>query len=352
MARIKVEAGKPYEVIIEKGALTKAAEYIASVTTSKKVAVITDDTVDSLYGDPFVCNLASAGFETVKFTFPHGEASKNTSTFIKIIDFLAENHLTRSDTVIALGGGVVGDISGFAAATYLRGIRYIQVPTTRLSAVDSSVGGKCAVDIPMGKNLLGAFHQPSVVICDYKTLDTLPREIFLDGCGEVLKYGILYSPDLLSHLSEKGTGFDREYVIGSCVQLKADVVKRDEFDTGERAMLNLGHTVAHAIEKLSNMTISHGAAVATGCAVIARASASAGICTKDTSDKICDAVLALGHKLSCEYSAKDLCNAMLSDKKRHGNTVDLIVVEDIGRCKILPISTDDLLAFIEKGLRA
>lgn len=352
MARIKVEAGKPYEVIVEEGALERAAEYVSAVTKSKKAAVISDDTVFSIYGENFMKTLENGGFEVVNYVLRHGEASKNTDNYINIINFLAENELTRADTVIALGGGVVGDISGFAAATYLRGIRYIQAPTTLLSAVDSSVGGKCAVDIPKGKNLLGAFHQPSVVICDPLALNTLTHDILLDGCGEVLKYGILYSSELFEHLLERGISFDREYVMSACIKLKADVVKRDEFDTGERAMLNLGHTVAHAIEKLSNMTISHGAAVATGCAVIARASASAGICTKDISDKICDAVLALGHKLSCEYSAKDICDAMLSDKKRHGNTVDLIVVEDIGKCKILPISTDDLLTFIEKGLRA
>ena len=350
MARVKVEAGKPYEVIIEKGALSRAADYISKVTKSRKAAVITDDTVDSIYGEAFMANLEKSGFDAVKFTFPHGEASKNTATYVQIIDFLAENHLTRADTVIALGGGVVGDISGFAAATFLRGIRYIQVPTTFLSAVDSSVGGKCAVDIPMGKNLLGAFHQPSAVICDPDALDTLERDIFLDGCGEVLKYGILYSPELFAHLLEKGTDFDREYVIGSCVKLKADVVKRDEFDTGERAMLNLGHTVAHAIEKLSCMKISHGAAVATGCAVIARASAAVGVCSAETAKKVCDAVMTLGHKVICDFSAAELCEAMLSDKKRHRDTVDFIVIEDIGKCKNMPISTNDVVPFIEKGL--
>ena len=252
--------------------------------------------------------------------------------------------------MIALGGGVVGDISGFAAATYLRGIRYIQVPTTLLSAVDSSVGGKCAIDLEMGKNLAGAFHQPSLVICDYNTLDTLPREVLLDGCGEVLKYGILYSPELFGHLLEKGCSFDREYVISECVKLKADVVSKDEFDTGLRAFLNLGHTTAHAIEKLSCFGVSHGAAVATGCAIAARASAACGLCSAETAKAVCDAVVAMGHNIDTEYSAEDICDVMLSDKKRHGNTVDFIVVKEIGKCEILPISTDELFDFVSSGM--
>lgn len=349
-ARIKVGSSKPYTVTVEKGALDRAGEYTASLTRSRHVALITDDTVNELYGDRTVNSLENAGISVSKFVFPHGESSKTPETYINIVNFLSREHLTRSDAVIALGGGVVGDIAGFSAATYLRGIDYIQMPTTLLSAVDSSVGGKCAVDLPMGKNLLGAFHQPIGVLCDYSTLDTLPKEYFLDGCGEVLKYGILYSPELFAHLEKRGAAFDREYVISSCVSLKAEVVARDEFDTGERALLNLGHTVGHAIEKLSGMKISHGAAVATGCAIIARACEKRGFCSAATAEKVCAAVTALGHRTDCDFDAMHLAEAILSDKKRHGDTVDFVIIEDIGKCKCEAVSTNAIEDFLSLGL--
>lgn len=348
--KIKVNSSRPYTVTVEHGALARAGEYVSELTASRHAALITDDSVDRLYAKTVTDSLERAGIRTSKYVFPHGESSKTPETYINIVNFLSREHLTRSDVVIALGGGVVGDIAGFSAATYLRGIDYIQMPTTLLSAVDSSVGGKCAVDLPMGKNLLGAFHQPIGVLCDPATLDTLPREYFSDGCGEVLKYGILYSPQLLSHLTEHGTAFDREHVISSCVALKAGVVARDELDTGERAFLNLGHTVGHAIEKLSGMSISHGAAVATGCAIIARASEKRGFCSTATAEKVCAAVTLLGHRTDCDFGAAALAEAVLSDKKRHGNTVDFIVIEEIGKCRIEPISADAIEDFLVLGL--
>ncbi len=350
MVKIKVEAGKPYEVIIGNGVLKDAPHYIAEVTSSKKAAVITDDNVDAIYGESFMKSLRDAGFDAVKYVFPHGEANKNADNFIAILNFLAENRLTRSDTVIALGGGVVGDISGFAAASYLRGIKYIQVPTTLLSAVDSSVGGKCAIDLDAGKNLAGAFHQPSLVLCDPDTLDTLPPEVLADGCGEVIKYGILSTPELLGHLFEMGESFDREYVISTCVKLKADIVAEDEFDCGNRAFLNLGHTTGHAIEKLSAFRVSHGSAVATGCAIAARASAAAGLCTNETVSRVESAVEALGHSIKTPYTSDELCDIMLSDKKRRGDIVEFIAIRDIGDCSIEKINVSALAEFVSRGL--
>lgn len=350
MAKIRVNVGRPYDVVIQSGLLAKAGEYIREVVTSDTLAIVTDDTVDSLYGEAFTQSLEATGFSVCKFVFPHGEESKNGRTYLEILNFLAESRLTRADAVVALGGGVVGDITGFAAATYLRGIKYIQVPTTLLSAVDSSVGGKCAIDLETGKNLAGAFYQPSLVLCDHNTFDTLPKKIFLDGCGEVLKYGILYSKELLDHLIDKGLGFDREYVVTRCVAMKAAVVERDEFDRGERALLNLGHTTAHAIEKLSGFAVSHGAAVATGCAVAARASYARGLTSAETVDLVCRSVQRLGHKTSADYSVDDICDVMLSDKKRHGNTVDFITVRDIGECEIYEISIDELKEFVRTGI--
>ncbi len=349
MAKIRVEVSKPYDVIVERGVLDRAAELISGVTKSKKIAVITDDTVDSLYGERLINNLNQGGFDTSKFVFPHGEQNKNAGTYVKILNFLASERLTRADTVVALGGGVVGDMAGFAAATYLRGIRYIQMPTTLLSAVDSSVGGKCAIDLDRGKNLAGAFHQPSLVLCDPDVLTTLSRDILMDGCGEVLKYGILADPELLSHITEKGEDFDAEYVISRCVKLKAEIVSEDELDHGRRALLNLGHTTAHAIEKLSNFGVSHGSAVATGCAIAARASAKRGFCSDECAKIVEGAVKALGHYEMSPYTAEQMCDIMLSDKKRHGDKIDFIVVRDVGNCSIETISTNELVDFVKSG---
>ena len=260
------------------------------------------------------------------------------------MNFLAENKLTRSDMLVALGGGVVGDLAGFAAATYLRGIRFIQVPTTLLAAVDSSVGGKTAIDLPAGKNLAGAFCQPSLVLCDIDTLNTLPLEVFRDGCAEVIKYGVLYDPDLFDTLSNDGLSFDRESVIARCVELKRDVVMEDEFDTGSRMKLNLGHTIGHGVEARSHFDISHGKAVAIGMAIVSRASG----CI-DT-HRIIRALEQFGLPTHTEYTADELYAYTLSDKKRSGGSVSLIIPRAIGDCTISPTNIENLKSFIEAGL--
>ena len=265
-------------------------------------------------------------------------------TWLELLNVLAENKLTRSDLIVALGGGVVGDLAGFAAASYLRGIRFIQVPTTLLAAVDSSVGGKTAIDLPSGKNLVGAFYQPSLVLCDTDTLNTLSEDIFRDGCAEVIKYGILYDPGLFSHLEEKGLAFDRKAVITRCVELKRDVVMEDEFDTGSRMKLNLGHTIGHGVEAKSQFAVSHGKAVAIGTAIVSRASD----CT-DCS-RILSVLVTFGLPTGTAYSAEDLYAYTLSDKKRSGGIVNLIIPRAIGECDIVPTPIEDLKSFIEAGL--
>ena len=256
MKTVKVQASKSYDVVIGNGILPCLGAYLGQVTQAKKIAVVSDSQVWPLYGKTVLNALAE--YETFSYVFPAGEESKNGSTYLKLLNFLAENKLTRSDCLLALGGGVVGDLTGFAAATYLRGVDFVQAPTTLLAAVDSSVGGKTAIDLDAGKNLAGAFYQPSAVLCDLDTLNTLPENIFRDGCAEVIKYGVLYDEALFAHLEEKGLGFDQEEVISRCVELKRDVVAQDEFDRGERQKLNLGHTIGHGIEACSGYKISHG----------------------------------------------------------------------------------------------
>lgn len=350
MKTICVDASKAYQVHIDQNLIPMAGEYIAKLTSPCTAAIISDSHVYPLYGKTLESSLIASGFTVISFVFPAGEASKNASTYLNILNFLAENSVTRSDMMIALGGGVVGDITGFAAATYLRGISYVQIPTTLLAMVDSSVGGKTAIDLPAGKNLAGAFYQPSLVLCDLNTLDTLSSSVFSDGCAEVIKYGVLYDNKLFKHLSEKGFHFDREAVISRCIELKRNVVKEDEFDHGNRQMLNLGHTIGHGIEKQSNFTISHGKAVAIGMAVVAKAAWKTGICDSSIYEDICTILDRFILPKNTEYSAEALYLSALSDKKRSGDTVNLIVPIQIGHCTIQITPTKEVKSFIEAGL--
>lgn len=350
MKTITVKASRSYEVKIGGGILPAIGKETASVLKPGIAAVISDSNVWPLYGDTVRSSLENAGFRVVSYVFPAGESSKNASTYLSILNFLAENHVTRSDALIALGGGVVGDMAGFAAATYLRGIAYIQVPTTLLAAVDSSVGGKTAIDLDAGKNLAGAFYQPRLVLCDTDTLLTLPQDIFRDGCAEVIKYGVLYDPILMEHLSVRGLSFDRETVIAKCVEWKRDVVMEDEFDTGARQKLNLGHTIGHGIEARSNFSVSHGKAVAIGMAIVSRAAVEYGICSRETCEEILRVLKTFELPIVTDQGAEELYSAALSDKKRAGGTVNLIVPREIGNCILLPTKVEDMKAFIESGL--
>lgn len=350
MKTIDVRATRSYPVIIGENLLEDIGCLVSKVHASCKAAIISDSNVWSVYGDLVASSLESTGYCACNFVFPAGESSKNSGNYLEILNFLADNQLTRTDLIVALGGGVVGDMAGFAAATYLRGVPYIQVPTSLLAMVDSSVGGKTAIDLPAGKNLAGAFYQPKCVICDYNVLNTLPEDIFRDGCAEVIKYGILYDPELFQHLYASGLDFDREYVISRCVELKRNVVSEDEFDTGARQKLNLGHTFGHAIEKNSNFTVTHGQAVAIGMAIAARASSAYGICEAAITEAIISILKKFKLPVTTDYTDQDLYAATLSDKKRAGMNVNLILPRHIGSCIIQATTIDELQPFIKAGL--
>lgn len=350
MKTVKVSASKAYNVLIGAGLLHSLGAESMKVVKPGKAVIVSDSNVWPLYGAAAADSLTSAGFDVQNYVFPAGEESKCGSVYLELLNFLAENRVTRSDCLIALGGGVVGDMTGFAAATYLRGIRYIQVPTTLLAAVDSSVGGKTAIDLPAGKNLAGAFCQPSLVVCDTNTLATLPEEIFRDGCAEVIKYGILYDDALFALLTRDGLNFDLETVIARCVELKRDVVAEDEFDTGARQKLNLGHTIGHGIEAHSHFAISHGSAVAAGMAIVARASAALGICDHAISQRIVSILAQFHLPTTTALSSNELYRSALSDKKRAGGSVNLIVPKAIGDCAIYPLAVENMKSFIEAGL--
>jgi 3-dehydroquinate synthase len=275
---------------------------------------------------------------------PAGEASKCAANLLAFLNFLAQEQITRSDAVIAFGGGVVGDLGGLSASLYLRGIKYVQVPTTLLAAVDSSVGGKTAIDIPAGKNLVGSFYQPVLVCCDSALMDTLPADIYRDGCAEVIKYGMILDSALYEKLHT--LPFDREEVVARCVEIKRDVVQQDEFDNGIRGLLNFGHTFGHAIEKLSNFAVSHGEAVAKGMVIASRMAALMGMC--NVADELSALLVKYGFDISCAYSASEIFDSLLSDKKRRGGTISVVLPRSVGDCTLVALELDELKDLLTK----
>ena len=352
MTEITVRTDVPYAVTVGGGVSSRIPELIRCVDGAETLALVSDDTVFSLYGERVTSLLEKTGKRVVSYVFPHGEGSKNGAEFLGLLDRLARSYLMRDDAVVALGGGVTGDLAGFAASAYMRGIGYVQIPTTLLAAVDSSVGGKCAIDLPAGKNLAGSFYQPSAVICDTDFLDTLPPETFSDGCAEVIKYGVLGNEKLLRHVTERGTAFDREYVISECVRMKADIVSADEREHGVRTLLNLGHTLAHAIEKVSGYAVTHGRAVAAGLAVVCRGAEKLGHAERGTAEAVENALRAVGLPAGCpeELPTDELFQTMCHDKKRRGDKTLAVIPERIGRCVIVPMTDEELRRLMTEGL--
>ena len=347
---IQVHTDPAYEVHIGSGLLKTCGAILTPLLGRCRIAVITDSTVAPLYLKSVLSSLSDAGFDPVSRVFPAGEGSKNLETLSELLEFLAEEHLTRSDCIVALGGGVTGDMAGLAAALYLRGIRCVQMPTTLLSAVDSSVGGKTAIDLKAGKNLAGAFLQPTAVLCDTDCLSTLPPDVFADGAAEAIKTGVLCDESLFS-LFESGTlQASPAEVIARCVAYKAGVVERDEREQNERRLLNLGHTVGHAIEKCSGYTIPHGHAVAAGLAIIARSAERLGWSNGASASRIATCLSQNGLPVSTTFSADQLAAAAAGDKKRRGNDITLVIPQQIGLCQLKQVPVSQLLSIIAAGL--
>ena len=332
---IHINASRPYDAVIGKGILGEIGQALSQRFGYSKVAIFTDDTVDALYAATVSASLQQARIGSVKFVFRHGEAAKTLATAGEFIDAMAGAGITRTDAVLALGGGVAGDIGGLAAALYMRGIDFVQVPTTLLAMVDSSVGGKTAVDISAGKNMLGAFHQPSLVWCDVSTLDTLPQSILRDGYAEVIKYGVLFDSEFFDTLK---FGEALQQTVGMSIRFKRDIVQQDELDRGQRALLNLGHTIGHAVERLSGYAVTHGTAVAVGMSRAARLGAAFGL--QDCTQAIDSKLAGFGFTTDCPYSAQELFDAAMSDKKRSAGHITLVLPERIGKCGLYKIDTE------------
>ena len=346
MKKLRVNVGKGYDILIEKGILSSAAEYIKTVTNAKKICIISDTNVYSIYGDNIKSQLESNGYEVFDFVFKAGEESKTTSTVISMVEYLAENEFTRNDLVVALGGGVTGDMAGFAASIFLRGIDFVQIPTSLLAQVDSSVGGKTAVDLPQGKNLCGAFHQPVLVLIDSNTLSTLTDHFFSDGMAEAIKTGCIKSASLFEKIETQNAADIIDEIIYECVSVKAGVVERDEKEHGERALLNFGHTPGHAIEKLHNFTtISHGEAVGIGMVIMAKAGEKNGITPLGTADRISNVLKKYSLMTEDENSLSDIIGAMNADKKRTGDSINFVLLESIGNAFCKKIKNEDIPSF-------
>ncbi len=358
MKTVFVKTEKPYEILIEHGILDRCGEIIAKDRAEKlldsdysegeliapgKICIVTDRNVEGLYLEEARVSFRSGGFEVCNFVIEGGESSKTMEVASSLVEFLAEMRFTRSDMIVALGGGVVGDLAGFAAAIYMRGIDFVQVPTTVLAAVDSSVGGKTGVNLKEGKNLAGAFHQPVKVIVDPGVFDTLPLEVYNQGLAESIKCGIIADRFLFESF-ELGS-FDIEEIIAKSAAIKARLVSEDEKDRGTRRLLNLGHTVAHAVEKASAYEISHGDAVAIGLYTVSRATGSKKLC-----ERVYRALTLNGLPYACDIPKEDILAQIALDKKRKGNIISLVLPVRLGECEIKEFSLKEAREFLLRGL--
>ncbi|MCL2530903.1 MAG: 3-dehydroquinate synthase [Oscillospiraceae bacterium] len=344
MQTVHVPLGdRAYDVMIGSGLLSQCGALIRDALAPQKALIITDENVQNCgYVDSALQSLQAAGVKAECFTLRAGEEHKILASYEGILQACTAFGLTGSDILVALGGGVVGDLTGFAAASYRRGIAYVQIPTTLLAAVDSSVGGKTGLNLPTGKNLVGAFWQPSLVICDTETHATLPPAEYANGVAECIKYGVLWDESLFSALAQ-GSNVTTEQ-IARCVALKRDVVVGDERDTGARRLLNLGHTLGHAIEQASSYTIPHGAAVGIGMALMCKAFCPA------IYDNVCAALHANHLPTHCDFSVTELFEALSRDKKRMGDDITIIVSLRIGQCELRTLSLSSFKALLEEKL--
>ena len=345
MPMITVPLGeRTYPIHIGSGMLDCLGVLVLEALGEISVAIVTDDHVAPLYLARAVASLEHAGLRVCCITLPHGEQTKCLDQLANLYTFLCDYRLTRKDAVIALGGGVIGDLTGLAAATYLRGVHFIQVPTTLLAQVDSSVGGKVAVDLPQGKNLVGAFYQPDFVLVDPDTLNTLTDEYWRDGLGEVIKYGCIGDAELFALLENCAPGGRAalmahiDEILLHCIQAKADVVAQDERDTGLRMTLNFGHTIAHAIETCQHYEgLRHGEAVALGMHLMTRLSERKGLTEPGTAQRLDALLRQLEMPMALPaLKEEEVISAMFMDKKFSGKVLRAIVLNRIGKCFIHP----------------
>lgn len=344
---------RSYSIVVGTGLLAQAGSEVAALLPSERVAVVTNPTIAPLYLARVTDSLNQAGFRTRAIEIADGEEHKNLASLASIYDRLLEDGIDRGSVIVALGGGVVGDVTGFAAATILRGVPYVQIPTTLLAQVDSSVGGKTAINHARGKNLIGAFYQPRLVLCDIETLATLPRREFLAGMAEVIKYGVILDAELFALIEEHLDAIlaqDRAlliHIVRRSCELKATVVSQDERESDYRAILNFGHTLAHAVENLTAYhTYLHGEAVALGMVAAARVSCARGHCNADVVERIERLLERAGLPVGLPGSlaVDDLAQAIERDKKARDGRVKFVCVDEIGRASFEQMTTAEIVS--------
>ena len=350
MQRLQVNASKQYEICIERGVLPRAGALTASVKKPCRVMLAADSNVAPLYADTVAASYTAAGYTVHRFTFAAGEASKNPTTLLALLEAMGAAGLTRADLLVALGGGVTGDLAGFAAAVYQRGIDFVQLPTTLLAAVDSSVGGKTAVDLACGKNMAGCFWQPCLVLCDPAAFDTLPDATFADGMAEVIKYGVILDAAFFAWLEGCDPRAEAERMVARCCALKAEIVAADERDTGCRALLNYGHTIGHAIESCSQFAVSHGNGVAIGMVAMARAAAAHGCAPAGLDRRIAALCTRMGLPTQTDIPADALARAAHGDKKRGTGGITVVVPAALGAAETRRLTLPELDAWIAVGV--
>jgi len=355
MTQITVpSAAGAYDVHTGPGLLTELPEILAAAFPESRFAVLSDTRVAGLYGEALAAAFTRASLSFETFTVPPGEGSKSLSVFASLQSVLASHRFNRADVLVALGGGVVGDLGGFIAATYLRGIRYVQVPTTLLAQIDSAVGGKTAVNLPEGKNLVGAFYPPRAVYADTDTLQTLLPATFADGMAELIKYALIRDADMFARLERAPLtpqSPDLPALIRRCVAIKRDIVAADERDTGERMLLNFGHTIGHGIERLcaaKKQPMTHGRAVAMGMAAITAASERLELTEAGTAQRIRTVLEMAGLPASIDgFDAQEILSGVLVDKKNIGSALNLVLLRKPGEAFLHPIARADMLQYME-----
>ncbi len=358
-------AERSYDVEIGPGLLAQSGERIAPLLKRPRVAVLTDETVAGMHLDALRDGLASAGIEMTALALPAGEATKSWPHFERAVEWLLAEKVERNDVVVALGGGVIGDLAGFAAAVMRRGVRFVQIPTSLLAQVDSSVGGKTGINAPQGKNLIGAFHQPSLVLADTDVLGTLQTRDFLAGYGEVVKYGLLGDAKFFEWLEENGPLLAsgdmaaRVQAVTRSVQMKADIVARDETEQGDRALLNLGHTFCHALEAATGYSdrLLHGEGVAIGCALAFETSSRLGLCPQEDPSRVRAHLRAMGMKTDLADipgelpDAGTLVDLMAQDKKVMDGQLRFIMARGIGQAFVTSeVPRETVVSVLEEAL--
>ena len=355
MKTVKVNLGKDsYQIEMERGLLNQVGNKIKGMTKAEKIAVITDDHVQRIYGEKIRQVLKGAGFDVKVIAIPAGESSKNLHILGDVLEAMSGFDMSRSDALVTLSGGVPGDLGGFAAASYMRGIPFFQIPTTILAQIDSSVGGKVAVDLPSGKNLAGAFYQPKGVFIDPDLLHTLPQRYVHDGLAEAVKYGCIGDRELFElfeHIkSQEDLEKNIEEIILRSILQKTRLVEEDQFDNGSRQLLNVGHTIGHAIERYFHYsTFTHGEGVAIGMCLLSEQTEKLGLTAKGSTRRLINVLHKLSLPTSINVSAEELIPQIMHDKKRRGKEITLVVMDTIGKASLLKVPTDELGKYIVTG---